>query len=131
MTEIRYWIADDGTKFDDEFDCGQYEKMQKLREYREDIAFYNYRLEPIPLESAEPQLINIIRVKSIMAADCIYEWFELEGYNSPFESFNLETSVGTWVYGELIDEGDEWIKLEDKIASLQNLLEKIKGIGGE
>ena len=126
MTEIRYWVADDGTKFDEEWDCIQYERKQKIEEYKEDIKLYHYDLEPIPIEQARPDMISIIKVNSIMAADFMHEWFEEEGYESPFYGHNLENAVGTWVYGDLTGEGDEWIKLEDKIASLQKFLENLK-----
>lgn len=125
MTEIRYWVADDGTKFDEEWDCIQYERKQKIEEYKEDIKLYRYNLEPIPIEQARPDMLSIIKVNSIMAADCIHEWFTEEGYESPFYGHSLESMVGTWVYGELIDEGDEWIKLEDKIEKLQNLIDLV------
>ena len=29
MIEIKFWQADDGTKFDDEYECIQYERKKK------------------------------------------------------------------------------------------------------
>jgi hypothetical protein len=70
-------------------------------------------------------------VKTFDAVEYIREWFQYEGYYNPFCDCGFGQEIGTWVYGDIINEGDEWIKLEDKIASLQNFLEKIKRIGGE
>ena len=39
MQEVRYWLANDGTKFDDEYDCIRYERKKKLENYKNDFIF--------------------------------------------------------------------------------------------
>ena len=125
MTEIRYWIADDGTKFEYEDDCIQYERKKKLEEFKDDFVLYDSHMDIIPFEKAECGEISIMVIKSFAVAEYIRQWFNDEGYYSPFNKYAFGQEIGTWVYSELIDEGDEWIKLEDKIEKLQNLIDII------
>jgi hypothetical protein len=41
MIEIRFWQADDGIKFDDEYECIRYERKKKLETYKDDFVFYD------------------------------------------------------------------------------------------
>ena len=41
MIEIRFWQADDGIKFDEEYDCIRYERKKKLEVYKNDFVFYD------------------------------------------------------------------------------------------
>lgn len=126
MIEIRFWQADDGTKFDDEYDCIQYERKKKLEDYKKDFIFYDYNKCLIPPEEANAERICIIVVKTPAAAEYIGEWFESDGCCSPFDGCEFGHEVGTWVYGELLEMGDEWVKLEAEIERLQNFLAEIK-----
>lgn len=123
MIEIRFWQADDGTKFDEEYDCIQYERKKKLEECKDDFVFYNEQLNIIFPEEADTEQVCIIVVKTPAAAEYIGEWFEYDGCENPFYGCKFGHEVGTWVYGELVKMGDEWVKLEDKIEKLQNLID--------
>lgn len=124
MIEIRFWQADDGTKFDDEYDCIRYERKKKLETYKDDFVFYDYKKYPIPPEEADARKVCIIVVKTSAAAEYIGEWFEEEGCVDPFDGVYCEC-VGTWVYGDVIDRGDEWLKLELEIEKLQTLINEV------
>jgi hypothetical protein len=123
MIEIRYWVAEDGTRFDDEYDCIQYERKKKLEEYKDDFVFYDEQLNIIFPEEANTEQVCIIVVKTHSVSEYIGEWFEYDGCENPFCGCEFGRQVGTWVYGDIINEGNEWIKLEDKIEKLQNLIE--------
>lgn len=126
MIEIRFWQADDGTKFDDEYDCIRYERKKKLETYKDDFVFYDYKKYPIPPEEADARKVCIIVVKTSVAAEYIGEWFESGGCCSPFDGCEFGHEVGTWVDGELVEMGDEWVKLEAEIERLQKFLAEIK-----
>jgi hypothetical protein len=126
MIEIRFWQADDGTKFDDEYDCIRYERKKKLEVYKDDFVFYDYNKCLIPPEEASAERICIIVIKTSAAAEYIGEWFESDGCYSPFDGCEFGHEVGTWVYGEMVEMGDEWVKLEAEIERLQNFLAEIK-----
>lgn len=126
MIEIRFWQADDGTKFDDEYDCIRYERKKKLEDYKGDFVFYDYKKYPIPPEEADARKVCIIVVKTSAAAEYIGEWFEDDGCSNPFNGCEFGHEVGTWVDGELVEMGDEWVKLEAEIERLQKFLAEIK-----
>lgn len=126
MIEIRFWQADDGTKFDNKYECIQYERRKKIEECKNDFIFYDKQKNIIPLEKAYPEKIDIIVIKTPAVANYIGEWFEDNNCYSPFRDCELGYEVGTWVYGELLEMGDEWIKIEAEIERLQNFLAEIK-----
>ena len=125
MIEIRFWQADDGTKFDEEYDCIRYERKKKLEDYKDDFVLYDYNKCLIPPEETDTEKICIIVVKTPAAAEYISEWFESDGCYSPFDGCEFGHEVGTWVYGELVEMGGEWIKLEAEIERLQTLLAEV------
>ena len=126
MQEVRYWLANDGTKFDDEYDCIRYERQKKLEKYKDDFIFYDEQKNIIFPEEANADQIFIVVIKTPDAAKYVGEWFEDDGCYSPFDGCEFGHEVGTWVWGDLLEMGDEWIKLEAEIERLQNFLNEIK-----
>ena len=126
MQEVRYWLANDGTKFDDEYDCIRYERRKKLENYKDDFIFYDEQKNIIFPEEASADQIFIVVIKTPDAAKYVGEWFEDDGCYSPFDGCEIGHEVGTWVYGDLLEMGGEWVKLEAEIERLQNFLNEIK-----
>lgn len=124
MQEVRYWLANDGTKFDDEYDCIRYERKKKLENYKNDFIFYDEQKNIIFPEEANADQISIIVIKTPDAAKNVGEWFEDDGCLDPFDGMYGEC-VGTWVYGDIIDKGDGWFKLESEIEKLQTLINEL------
>jgi hypothetical protein len=58
MKEMHYYLADDGKKFDDYWECVAYERQKALEVYKNDFKFFNYRQEPIPFEGADAKSIE-------------------------------------------------------------------------
>jgi hypothetical protein len=126
MIEIRFWQADDGKRFESEYECNRYERKTKLEMYKDDFVFYDEQKNIIIPEEADTEEVSIIVVKTPAAAEYIGEWFESDGYYSPFDGCEFGHEVGTWVCGELVEMGDEWVKLEAEIERLQNFLAEIQ-----
>lgn len=124
MKEIYYVVADDGTRFDDKWDCIQYERQKALEKFKDDFQFFDYYKKPIPIEEATTEKVMYIVIKTDKCAEIIGDWFSKDDCIDPFDGF-YEDVVGTWVYGEEIDKGDGWYKLELIIEELQNILNKI------
>lgn len=124
MQEICYYLADDGKKFDDRWECIEYERRKALEAHKDEFQFFNYRKEPIPIEEATSESVEYIVVKSDSCAEAIGNWFDSDGCIDPFGGVYSEC-VGTWVYGEIIDKGDEWFKLELEIEKLQTLINEV------
>ena len=127
MKELKYWIAEDGTKFEDKQKCEQYEKQMILKEHKNDFVFYNFYQKPIPIEQATPESIYYILVKTPEAAECICDWFESNDYYAPFENRNFEQAVGLWFFVECEDYDNSgcWYDIEDEIERLQSLRNKL------
>ena len=123
MKEVKYWLAEDNTMFDNEWDCRQYERQIKLKEHKNNFIFYDYQQKPIPIEQATTDNIYYILIKTPEAAECICDWYESDNCNSPFESYNFDNKVGLWFSGEVEDYGHSecWYKVEDEIERLQSL----------
>lgn len=123
MQEVRYWLADDGTKFEEEWDCVQYERQTKLKECNNDFVFYDYHKRVIPIEEASTDRVCYILIKTPAAADYVGEWFESDSCDNPFEGCGFGNEVGLWFYGENEDygRGDTWYRIETEIEKLQNL----------
>lgn len=124
MKEICYYLAEDGKRFDDRWECIEYERRKALEDHKDEFQFYNYRKEPIPIEEATTEDVIYIVVKSESCTEAIGDWFNSDGCEDPFEGVYCEC-VGTWVYGEIIDRGGEWLKLELEIEKLQTLINEI------
>lgn len=124
MIEICYYKADDGTKFDDRWDCIQYERQKALEEFKDDFQFFDSCRNPVPIENADTEKVCYIIVKNARCAETIGNWFNDDSCADPFDGC-YEEVVGTWVYGDIIDKGDEWYKLELEIEKLQDIINKI------
>ena len=57
MKEVRYWLAEDNTMFDDEYDCIRYERKKKLEVYKDDFVFYDGQKNIIVPEDGEEIII--------------------------------------------------------------------------
>jgi hypothetical protein len=124
MVEMHYYLADDGKKFDDYWECVEYERQKALEEHKDEFQFFDYYKRPIPIEEALIESVCYITIKSDACAEMLGKWFEDSGSFDPFGGVYCEC-VGTWVYGEMIDRGDEWLKLELEIEKLQTLINEV------
>ena len=124
MKEICYYLADDGKKFDDRWECIEYERRKALVAHKDEFQFFNYRKEPIPAEEATTESVMYIVVKTESCTEAIGDWFNSDGCTDPFDGVYCEC-VGTWVYGDVIDREDEWFKLELEIEKLQTLIDEV------
>ena len=124
MKEICYYLADDGKKFDDRWECIAYERQKTLEAHKDEFQFFDYYKKPIPIEEATTDLVMYIVIKSDNCAEAIDDWFNGDDCESPFEGKYCEC-VGTWVYGDIIDNGDGWFKLELEIEKMQTLIAEV------
>ena len=125
MKEVRYWLAEDNTMFDDEYDCIRYERKKKLENCKDDFIFYDEQKNIIfPEDATNAEEVSIVVIKTPDAAKYVGDWFNSDGCEDPFDGVYCEC-VGTWVYGDVIDRGDEWLKLELEIEKLQTLIAEV------
>lgn len=122
MKEIKYYVAEDGTKFNYKDECIVYEKRMRLKEYEGDFAIFDREQKKLNPLYADIEDIDYIIVKSCAAAHYIGEWFEKEGYNCPFGLNYAPRNIGAWAYDS---RRDVWYHLENKIEELNKILFKL------
>ena len=125
MKEVLYYVADDGTRFDDRWDCLQYERRTILNEWKDDFVFLNRNKEIIPIEEARTEDVFYIIIKHRRCAPAIGGWFEEDGCLDPFDGMYDKTVEGTWVWGEIIDKDEEYYLVEFEIEKLKTLIAEI------
>ena len=125
MKEVCYYVADDGKRFDDRWECIEHERRVNLEKHKEDFVFLDCHKNVIPIEQATTEEVTYIIIKNAECAETIGEWFESDGCLNPFDEFYYEIE-GTWVYGSVFNKGsDEWLKLELEIEKLQTLHKEV------
>ena len=129
MKEVCYYLADDGKRFDDRWECIEYEKRTALEAHKDEFVFLDVGKNVIPIEQATTEEVIYIIVKNAKCAEAIGEWFESDSCQNPFDGFYYEVE-GTWVYGDILNEGsDEWLNLELEIEKLQTLHKEVNRKG--
>ena len=124
MKEVRYYVAEDGKKFEDKYECLDYERQKMLEKVCDEFIFLDYHKNPIATEDARTDDVNYIVIKTDRAAEVVGKWFDSDGCLDPFDGV-YEQCVGTWAYGDIFDKDDEWIKLELAVEQLQTLIEEL------
>ena len=116
MKEVCYYLADDGTKFDEEKECLNYEFQQKNK----NIIGKDLKL----FDDSHKEIANCtfdsiydafaVQVRTVESAKFFVEWSEIYGTESPFDLWDIknkdEDLLGTWVYDALDQEG--WMHLD-------------------
>lgn len=122
MEKIVKYVAFDGTEFDDEEDCADYEFEVKAKEYIDCFALYDYERKPIKF-SADGSIINrvcYIAVKSEKAVSFLDDWMIYYGCYSTIgksaDLANIENRVGLWMWNEIKETWEHW---ETKIAKMR------------
>ena len=125
MKEVRYWVAEDGTRFNDYFDCYQYERKTELRKFKNDFIFFDVDCRLLSIDRANTDNIEYIIVKTIECAEMLNEWFEEDGVTSPFENRPNEEKTGTFRWESLTS---EWKRVENELAELDKLLGDLNSV---
>lgn len=78
MTEVTYYIADDGTRFEDEEDCTRYEDNCKLEKVANDLVMFD--CEDIVIKDAcDVDDAVMIVIKTAEALKCFLELSDFYG----------------------------------------------------
>ena len=89
MIERVSYIADDGTAFEDEDECIDYERGLMLKKYEHDIHMWNCEFQPIPITDSQAlDKVYYLTCDTAEAVEVMHNWFEYMGYSSPFEGVN-------------------------------------------
>jgi hypothetical protein len=121
MIEITKYVADDGTEFEDRFECTNYENKLSLNRHRDEFALFDENICPLSLEDVETEDIYYIVVRHPCGAIALGKWLTAEGDVNPFEFYETEKTVGTWAFTDSMG----WIKLEDEVHRYVGLIAEL------
>ena len=122
MTELHLYIAKDGTEFEDEKECLQYEAGCQEKELKGRVVLLDNLFRPIPLSDLS-QLENtwFIYAKDIQALrdlSDVWNW-DLTGSRPP--RFLLADTPGLFAYDETID---EWYHMGTRLQEIQSVADR-------
>lgn len=136
MTEMTIYIADDGTSFEDEWDCRHYEWQQNFEDGKPLFQMLDVgkdRLDPMDAESYEDAYFLFFSThEAIQQCQEVWDCDMVDAYVpyflNPSRHHHTEIDCGLWAYDE---NTEEWYHLGKRIEELTKLandcLVKING----
>lgn len=111
-----YYIADDGTKFEEEKDCFNYEFQQEIKDIiGKDLKLFdkNYKeIKNYTFDSVNDAYA--VQVRTIKGAKFFVKWSDDYGVEAPFDLSDIENKdedlLGVWAFDVLYQGG--WIHLD-------------------
>ncbi len=116
MKKVVKWIAEDGTKFDNEDECYYYEREIKAKKIENEFLMLDFDGQPVKNPFGDFDKVGYIFVKTYDAGDFLYEELA-QNYCTPWDDY--ESRTGAWFYE---GESDRWISLQE----VTNWLEDFK-----
>lgn len=130
MMEITKYVADDGTEFDDEYDCREYEWQQKFDSITQFVLLdhKHYRLDPIKSSSYEDAwfifIPNEIAYQQLQRA-----WDDdLVEAHCPKFLYDNAPKFGLWAYDEGINRDEGWYHVGDYIQRFQTMTSRVMAV---
>ena len=124
MEKIVKYVAFDGTEFDDEDECVDYELETKAKEYTEYFALYDHDRKPIKF-SADDRVLDhttYIIVKDEKAISFLDDWMNYYGclrtIGKSTDRENIVNCVGLWMWD---DKEDVWVHWETEMSKMREL----------
>ena len=122
MTELHLYVADDGTKFEDEEECLQYEAGNRAKELSGRVVLLDNLFSPIPLpDLSQWENACFIYAKDVQALrdlSDIWDW-DLTGIRPP--RFLFADTPGLFAYDGTID---EWYHVGTRLQEIQSIADK-------
>lgn len=124
MEKITKYVAFDGTEFDYEEDCAEYEFLESAKEYANSFSLYDIARKPLEISYNEEALnkTGFIIIKEVKAIPFLDNWmidnccYDTIGKSADRE--DIENCVGLWMWDE--KEGT-WKHWETEIAKMREL----------
>ena len=122
MEKIITYVAFDGTQFDDEDECAEYEFLESAKEYTDGFTLYNEAREPIKISFDRDVLdkISFVIIKEEKAIPFLDDWminngfYEIIGANC----LNIKSRIGLWIWD---DKEDTWKHWETEMSKMREL----------
>lgn len=124
MEKIITYVAFDGTQFDDEDECVEYEFLESAKEYTDSFTLYNEAREPIKISFNEDALdeTKFIIIKEAKAIFFLDEWMIdncfYETISKVADRLNIESCIGLWIWD---DKEETWKHWETEMSKMREL----------
>ena len=124
MEKIITYVAFDGTQFDDEDECVEYEFLESAKEYPDGFALYNEAREPIKISFNEDALneTKFVIIKEARAVPFLDNWM-IDNYfdetiGRVVNRLNIENCIGLWIWDS---EEYTWKHWETEMSKMREL----------
>lgn len=132
MEKIITYVAFDGTQFDDEDECVEYEFLESAKEYTDGFTLYNEAREPIKISFNgnaldETSFIIIKEARAIpflddwMADNCFYETI-----GKVANRLNIENCIGLWIWDGKEETWRHWETEMEKMRELGEYFQRFE-----
>lgn len=121
--EIIYY-ADDGTKFDDEYECEEYEQKIKSNKFKDTALLFDEYGKRLYLTSDGYESAVYIVCKTSEAAEFIYEQMGHSLY-TPWDSYRATPCAGCWKWDNDVD---KWVSVEELLKEAEDIVALFKKI---
>lgn len=124
MEKVIIYVAFDGTQFDDEDECAEYEFLESAKEYTDGFTLYNEAREPIKISFNENALdeTKFVIIKEARAIPFLDDWmadnYFYETIGKVANRLNIESCIGLWIWD---DKEETWKHWETEMAKLREL----------
>ena len=124
MEKVITYVAFDGTQFDYEDECAEYEFLESAKEYTDGFTLYNEAREPIKISFNEDALdkTSFIIIKEARAISFLDEWMIdncfYETISKAADRLNIKNCIGLWVWD---NKGETWKHWETEMSIMREL----------
>jgi hypothetical protein len=124
------YFADDGTQFDTEEECEQYEYVNSMKDKFPTTRFFNRIGKEVPFLATTEFCENIfyLDVRDLDEATLLHQWFQDCGFDSPWKPERWRDgatiTIGYFFYDT--DE-DKWRNIEELYEAYQKVLNIFEG----
>jgi hypothetical protein len=124
MEKIITYVAFDGTQFDDEDECVEYEFLENAKEYTDGFTLYNEAREPIKVSFNADALDKIcfIIIKEARVIPFLDDWmadnYFYETIGKVANRLNIESCIGLWLWDY---KEETWKHWETEMAKMREL----------
>lgn len=122
------YFADDGTRFEDEDECEQYELKQKLTAAITESFFYDDNGKYMTTEEwlADPECCDYMVVADNEEAELIYKYLcETIGLCHPWEDWRVDKpTAGRYYYSH---NDDRWHNFDEEHSELLRIMKILEG----
>lgn len=116
MKEVKYYVAEDGTKFDDEDECLEYESKTAERIFKDTAFLFDEKGRQLPLSGNAFDVAIYIKATTDAAARFMAEKFG--DWTTPWNQMGI-IKPGCWAYVN-----DGWVSIEE-IEEIHKILYEI------